>query len=185
MTARPEAPPVQIRAPIWLDVRLICGSRRRIVLACLRSPPGWRGCSSRTWRDRPGCSSGLGQSATTEVLELHRRLLRKAFARHGGYELGTEGDAPGRLRSPGRRVGARVRLDRWFSCNASCDLWSSRRSQGWSGRPKASTSHRSKRGFAPPLVQKGASHRRATSGLNDEANRNGRLLSDFNPKIRP
>ncbi|HEV8103256.1 MAG TPA: hypothetical protein VGP69_05915 [Gaiellaceae bacterium] len=40
-------------------------------------------------------------------------------------------------------------------------------------------------GFAPPLVQKGASHRRATSGLNDEANRNGRLLSDFNPKIRP
>jgi class 3 adenylate cyclase len=40
----------------------------------------------------------LGTERHTEVLELHRRLPRKAFARHGGYEFGAEGDAPGRLR---------------------------------------------------------------------------------------
>ena len=35
----------------------------------------------------------LGTERYAKVLELHRRLLRKAFARHGGYEFGTEGDA--------------------------------------------------------------------------------------------
>ncbi len=35
----------------------------------------------------------LGTERYAEVLELHRRLLREAFARHDGYEFGTEGDA--------------------------------------------------------------------------------------------
>jgi predicted ATPase/class 3 adenylate cyclase len=35
----------------------------------------------------------LGTERYEEVLQLHRRLLREAFARHDGYEFGTEGDA--------------------------------------------------------------------------------------------
>jgi predicted ATPase/class 3 adenylate cyclase len=35
----------------------------------------------------------LGTDRYTGVLELHRQLLREAFARHDGYEFGTEGDA--------------------------------------------------------------------------------------------
>jgi predicted ATPase/class 3 adenylate cyclase len=35
----------------------------------------------------------LGTGRYAEALEQHRRLLRDAFARHGGYEFGTEGDA--------------------------------------------------------------------------------------------
>ena len=35
----------------------------------------------------------LGTERYEEVLQLHRRLLREAFARHDGYEVGTEGDA--------------------------------------------------------------------------------------------
>ena len=35
----------------------------------------------------------LGTEQYAEVLELHRRLLRDEFARHEGYEFGTEGDA--------------------------------------------------------------------------------------------
>ncbi len=36
---------------------------------------------------------GLGTDRYAEVLELHRQLLREIFARHQGYEFGTEGDA--------------------------------------------------------------------------------------------
>lgn len=36
---------------------------------------------------------GLGTDRYAEVLELHRQLLREGFARHQGYEFGTEGDA--------------------------------------------------------------------------------------------
>ncbi|HEV8179999.1 MAG TPA: adenylate/guanylate cyclase domain-containing protein [Gaiellaceae bacterium] len=35
----------------------------------------------------------LGTDRYAGVLELHRQLLREAFARHDGYEVGTEGDA--------------------------------------------------------------------------------------------
>jgi predicted ATPase/class 3 adenylate cyclase len=35
----------------------------------------------------------LGRERYAHALELHRRLLREAFARHGGYEVDTEGDA--------------------------------------------------------------------------------------------
>jgi predicted ATPase/class 3 adenylate cyclase len=35
----------------------------------------------------------LGAERYAELLELHRRLLREAFARHSGYEVGTEGDS--------------------------------------------------------------------------------------------
>ena len=35
----------------------------------------------------------LGAERFAEVLALHRRLLREAFARHGGYEVDEEGDA--------------------------------------------------------------------------------------------
>jgi predicted ATPase/class 3 adenylate cyclase len=35
----------------------------------------------------------LGTEPFARVLGLHRRLLREAFARYGGYEFGTEGDA--------------------------------------------------------------------------------------------
>jgi predicted ATPase/class 3 adenylate cyclase len=35
----------------------------------------------------------LGVERYTRVLDDHRRLLREAFRRHGGYETGTEGDA--------------------------------------------------------------------------------------------
>jgi predicted ATPase/class 3 adenylate cyclase len=35
----------------------------------------------------------LGSKRYAWVLEEHRRLLRDAFARHGGYEVGTEGDS--------------------------------------------------------------------------------------------
>ena len=35
----------------------------------------------------------LGAEQYAEVLEQHRRLLREAFTRHEGYEVGTEGDA--------------------------------------------------------------------------------------------
>lgn len=35
----------------------------------------------------------LGTERYAVVLDLHRRVLREAFARHGGYEVGTEGDA--------------------------------------------------------------------------------------------
>jgi predicted ATPase/class 3 adenylate cyclase len=35
----------------------------------------------------------LGTEAYAEVLGNHRRLLREAFARHGGVEVGTEGDS--------------------------------------------------------------------------------------------
>lgn len=35
----------------------------------------------------------LGTERYAEVLEVHRRLLREAFARHEGYEVGTEGDS--------------------------------------------------------------------------------------------
>ena len=36
---------------------------------------------------------GLGAERYSEVLELHRRLLREAFAAHDGYEVDTEGDS--------------------------------------------------------------------------------------------
>src|SRR5690348_8370572 len=35
----------------------------------------------------------LGPVRYGEALELHRRLLREAFARFDGYEVGTEGDS--------------------------------------------------------------------------------------------
>lgn len=35
----------------------------------------------------------LGTERYAEVLEVRRRLLREAFARHEGYEVGTEGDS--------------------------------------------------------------------------------------------
>ena len=35
----------------------------------------------------------LGRERYAEALELHRRVLRDAFERHGGYEVDTEGDA--------------------------------------------------------------------------------------------
>ena len=35
----------------------------------------------------------LGAERFAEVLALHRRVLREAFARHGGYEVDEEGDA--------------------------------------------------------------------------------------------
>ena len=35
----------------------------------------------------------LGTERYAEALALHRRVLREAFARHGGYEVDTEGDA--------------------------------------------------------------------------------------------
>ena len=35
----------------------------------------------------------LGTERYAEVLELHRRVLREAFARHSGYEVATEGDS--------------------------------------------------------------------------------------------
>jgi class 3 adenylate cyclase len=35
----------------------------------------------------------LGRDAYAEALDLHRRLLRDAFGRHGGYEVDSEGDA--------------------------------------------------------------------------------------------
>jgi predicted ATPase/class 3 adenylate cyclase len=35
----------------------------------------------------------LGRERYAEALELHRRLLRSAFERHGGYEVDAEGDA--------------------------------------------------------------------------------------------
>jgi class 3 adenylate cyclase len=35
----------------------------------------------------------LGQERYRESLELHRRLLREAFERYGGYEVDSEGDA--------------------------------------------------------------------------------------------
>ena len=35
----------------------------------------------------------LGAEEYSEVLDLHRRLLREAFERHGGYEVDEEGDA--------------------------------------------------------------------------------------------
>jgi predicted ATPase/class 3 adenylate cyclase len=35
----------------------------------------------------------LGTERYAEVLEVHRRLVRDAFARHKGYEVGTEGDS--------------------------------------------------------------------------------------------
>src|ERR1041384_4958448 len=35
----------------------------------------------------------LGPEQYRESLELHRQLLRDAFARHGGYEVDYEGDA--------------------------------------------------------------------------------------------
>jgi predicted ATPase/class 3 adenylate cyclase len=37
--------------------------------------------------------ASLGESVYAEALEQHRELLRQAFARHRGYEVGTEGDA--------------------------------------------------------------------------------------------
>jgi hypothetical protein len=37
--------------------------------------------------------SRLGPEPYAEALEMHRRLLRGAFERHGGYEIDTEGDA--------------------------------------------------------------------------------------------
>ena len=37
--------------------------------------------------------AGLGTGRYAEVLEEHRRLLREAFGRHGGYEVDCEGDA--------------------------------------------------------------------------------------------
>ena len=36
---------------------------------------------------------GLGTERYAGALELHRQLLREAFARHEGYEVGTEGDS--------------------------------------------------------------------------------------------
>src|SRR6266571_4808244 len=49
----------------------------------------------------------LGPERYADELRRHRRLLRDAFARHGGVEIGTEGDsffvafptAPGALRA--------------------------------------------------------------------------------------
>ena len=35
----------------------------------------------------------LGAERYAEVLAEHRRVLREAFARHGGYEVDEEGDA--------------------------------------------------------------------------------------------
>ena len=35
----------------------------------------------------------LGRDRYAEALDLHRRLLREAFRRHGGYEVDCEGDA--------------------------------------------------------------------------------------------
>ena len=35
----------------------------------------------------------LGAERFAEALALHRRVLREAFARHGGYEVDEEGDA--------------------------------------------------------------------------------------------
>ena len=35
----------------------------------------------------------LGRDRYAEALDLHRRLLRDAFERHGGYEVDNEGDA--------------------------------------------------------------------------------------------
>src|SRR5438067_2278659 len=35
----------------------------------------------------------LGRERYAEALDLHRRFLRKAFERHGGYEVDCEGDA--------------------------------------------------------------------------------------------
>jgi class 3 adenylate cyclase len=35
----------------------------------------------------------LGPERYAAALELHRRLLRGAFERHGGYEIDHEGDA--------------------------------------------------------------------------------------------
>lgn len=35
----------------------------------------------------------LGHARYAEALDLHRRLLRDAFERHGGYEVDVEGDA--------------------------------------------------------------------------------------------
>lgn len=37
--------------------------------------------------------SGLGPTAWGDVLQTHRRIMRAAFAEHGGLELGTEGDS--------------------------------------------------------------------------------------------
>jgi class 3 adenylate cyclase len=35
----------------------------------------------------------LGRERYAEVLDLHRRVLRECFDRHGGYEVDSEGDA--------------------------------------------------------------------------------------------
>ena len=35
----------------------------------------------------------LGTEQYAQALDLHRRLLREAFAQHGGYEVDCEGDA--------------------------------------------------------------------------------------------
>src|SRR5215471_12928650 len=37
--------------------------------------------------------ASLGELVYAEALEQHRELLRQAFARNRGYEVGTEGDA--------------------------------------------------------------------------------------------
>jgi class 3 adenylate cyclase len=57
----------------------------------------------------------LGAEAYTEALTEHRRLLREAFATHGGVEVDTQGDAffyafptaPGALAAAGSSGGAR------------------------------------------------------------------------------
>jgi predicted ATPase/class 3 adenylate cyclase len=54
------------------------------------------GTVSLLFTDVEGSTQLLGRLGTgryAEVLELHRRLLREAFGRHGGFEVGTEGDS--------------------------------------------------------------------------------------------
>ena len=51
---------------------------------CLSYPPGPSPSSSRTSRARPSCSSSWASDRYAEMLAEHERLLRAAFAAHGG-----------------------------------------------------------------------------------------------------
>ena len=56
-------------------------------------PSGTSPSSSPTSRARPQLLHELGADATREALAEHRRILREAFAAHGGVEVDTQGDA--------------------------------------------------------------------------------------------
>lgn len=68
--------------------------RGGVILRCMAEPPV--GTVTLLFTDIDGSTrllERLGTERYAVVLDLHRRVLREAFARHGGYEVGTEGDA--------------------------------------------------------------------------------------------